>query len=292
MPKPDYTEDFVAMMISSYLMSSSNILSPLFLNPISRQLENKEGYGYDAELTHRLGKFKPIYMQFKRPKNIHQSATKINKARIKAGAKTTPETVSFELLRTSGDIRKSQHNILFKKSKNYNAVYICPVYQSACEYQLMINTASYFNRIYSLNPMRYIKYSLFYKSKKFKNLPTIPGHIAITPHREISTLPHEYSFTSKLEDVCFHSQTERVKNYQSLDDYLEKILYNEDKYEAFSFIDSRNVLEKLINISFGEESKEYRDIFKYRSGFVQWIKYGELLLKHHDIHQFIYFSKE
>lgn len=284
MLKADYTEDLVTAMISTYIMCSFDGSSPIFINPISRQEENRPGRGYDARIYGT--RFRPLYLQFKKPSAYQEASTsQIIKDRKRLGLEVSPNSLFFKLHPRKKGATDSQHNILYKLSKKLelnsegNAAYVCPLFLSSAEYQLRIQISSLINRRNFLHPIYYghLRIRDISDITEIIDTPMLNGHITIAPHRSVTHENHKYCFSEKGNDISFHSKPERLEKSRLLSTLLI------DNYKALNenyliFGESDKYLHTLFAEVYGDEQwQEFNLMDSREMDFAKWIQFGNKL---------------
>lgn len=233
MTEEKYSEELVSILLQAALTVSGSPGSYL-IKPIGRRQET----GWDAEVE--LDIF-PFYMQFKKPSAHTGRSSPLITQRKALGASIESPILYFYLRKQAKTQPMSQHNALFALSKSKKAAYVCPLFLEESLYQASIQAtiAEAVQSWVSGFPFYYWKLGQIevrgtsQGSLRFDNIPIFREHVSIPPDKEIEEPEkHRYSFTSRGEEICFHSP-ERSQSGKLLGHWLQEI-YETSRTDSFS----------------------------------------------------------
>jgi hypothetical protein len=294
----DFTEDAVALAIESFLSMVSFPFMRFSLLPFSRSKER--WLGADARLQGSKFRFRPLYMQFKRPSAYSdQSKSRIIKDRknvTPAPLQTAPRTLFFNLRKKQKDHEDFQHNILFRLRQRLNrrnlgdAVYVCPLFLDRSAYRFHVHIAAlkqwpfFWRHPYDWNELLLDDSG---HTVRFDRIPVLSEHICIPPHTSVLDAKHSYSFTEAGTQVCFHSPESVNEGCVPLSKWLTIIV---DKPSEDAYLNTNTARDALRSVVLGEERDEplphAKDILESKDGIQSWLSWGHFLRETYGIQQF------
>ncbi len=295
----DFTEDAVALAIESFLSLVSFPFLRFSLLPFSRAKER--WLGADARVHGSNLRFRPIYMQFKRPSAYpEQSASRIIKDRKKVKPqplRTGPRTLFFGLREKRPHHLDYQHNVLHRLRRRLSqrslgdAVYVCPLFldRSAYRFHLHISALRRWPFFWRL-PWDLDELLLDDSGNRvrFDRIPVLAEHICIPPHKRVSSAKHSYSFTEDGDQVCFHSPESVHEECLPLSKWLAGL--SAQQVRSDSYIDAKTAIEVLHGLVYGEKEEEPlpfpKDLFETDDGIQAWLHWGQFLRDTYGIEQF------
>lgn len=206
MRREKYPEELVGILLQAALAVCGSP-GTYIISPLSKRKES----GWDAKVDLDIY---PFYMQFKSPSVHYGRQSKLTKERDAAKARNEVPLLYFYLREKAKTKKINQHNALLKMSKKNKAAYVCPLFISESLYQASIQRTIadvvqawlhgipyfhwHFEPVLVLNPNA--------RPSRFQDIPIFNEHVSIPPSKKLEDPEkHRYSFTSRGEDICFHS---------------------------------------------------------------------------------------
>jgi hypothetical protein len=295
----DFTEDTVGFALESFLALLSFPRFNFSIEPFSRRRER--WLGADARLNGRIARFKPFYMQFKRPSAYPDaSAAKVVADRKVLGLPVAPHTLYFGLREKQASHRDYQHNVLHRLRQRLirrsigDAAYVCPLFLDRSAYRFHVHFAGLRSWSFFWRSGPWESEDLLIHSSggslDFTAIPVLREHISVPPHDKVLSAKHSYSFTDRGTDLCFHSPVSLPEGNRTLAHFLSEIVGNPQSDAGF--ISAREAQAMLREILYGTEGEDRGSLFPEdlpqngEDGIGGWLHWGEYLKEAHGIEQF------
>jgi hypothetical protein len=293
----NYTEEVVGFALESFLSVMSFPRHRFSIEPFSRSKER--WLGADARLHARIRKFRPFYMQFKRPAAYPDfSKSKIVTERRKAGLTATPRVLYFPLRQKRETHRDFQHNVLYRLRQRLlnrglgDAAYVCPLFLDRSAYRLNLHWSglAQWGRFWRHYPWELEELLLEDGGRRirFDRIPVFAEHISVPPHIVVTTASHKYSFSECGSDLCFHSPEALPDGSMALATFLAKVSAGFlDDGEKLSPDGSDQILGELIADVYGDQEVAM-PAFRTRGQdpIGRWFSWGDHLRSEFAIEQF------
>ena len=289
---PDFTENYVSLMVQSLLIGIFYPKAPFVLIPFLKSNEVK--FSADAIVE----SVSPLYIQFKKsfayPKD---SKSKLITDRNKLKVNCSPKILFFNIKGKRIKQKDYQHNVLFDlkikldDSDQGEAFYTAPLLLNKGQYLKSIIESNFQSKFRFMNSFRNAPFHLKAQNIitsaeiiKFANMPILDEHIVVHPREKVTSHKHRYSYLETGNDVCFHEPTKLEINQilgQTIYDYL-KIQNGQPTRKMTNLQKSASLLNTLQNELFEENKLEQSECIIER-----WLKFGEKLKIEYDIFQFM-----
>lgn len=209
-------------------------------------------------------RFVPIYLQFKVSEGLKPLAFGFNLSRpnlplqrIRDFRRLTnisaDPTLYFRLRDKAPTATDFQHNILksFHRPPHQYAFYVAPLTLSIDEYNDSLK-ASLIDRFFTIDPFFYRDEQLITRTTKMSLgiLPFLRGHISITPHEEVTTSEHYYSYSKSGGNIAWHSGEKIIGDFRlsnTIVQIFQQAYYSDIGITKETFVNSINNVSKLIN---------------------------------------------
>lgn len=269
---------------------------------------DEETTGADAEMAWKAVAY---YFQFKRPEGLKNVSTcplppvkrkneaktqDIRRVRASEGMLDAPHSLCFPLRKLAKNATEYQHNLLLahdRPSAGIRAAYVC-----ALELALKSYLAASSGGIHLCPPFSPICWhdvtmldspdAVRWVAQVVKDVPAFRAHVAIPPHKRVSTHEHYYSFSTQGDDVVFHSDPERLDRGGSR---FSEFLYQTLSTTAERSRELPTVATLRDRIATAAESwlEPLGMRAPTRGDERGWLSaYGRALYRVHGIHQFIF----
>ena len=292
----DFTEDTVGLALESFLTLLSFPRSRFSIEPFSKRRERF--LGADARLNGSLKKFKPFYMQFKRPSAWPDvSRAGIITDRKALGLPVDPRSLFFNLRNKRDSHFDYQHNILFRlrerlhKKNLGDAAYVCPLFLDRSAYRFHIHMAGLRGWFFVLRHFPWEFEDILINSSSgsinFNAIPVLREHVSIPPHTKVSTASHSYSFTEQGTDLCFHSPMALPQVTISLADFLNRLIGRLESDEGYVSVEEAHL---MLRRCFGQNENGDGSLLPFdiqdEQGIESWLYWGDYLKTEYQIEQF------
>ncbi len=295
----DFTEDTVGFALESYLALLSFPRFKFSIEPFSRGRER--WLAADARLIGKISKFKPFYMQFKRPSAYPDtSIAKVIADRKLLGLPVAPLALYFGLREKQQSHKDYQHNILFGLRKRLvnrkigDAAYVCPLFLDRSAYRFHVHLAGLrqWGRFWRHDPwgMEDILINSSGGSINFSAIPVLREHISVPPHDKVMSAKHSYSFTEQGTAVCFHSPLAIPEGNHSRAYFLTDVVGNPESDVGFIASNDANRMLREVFSGGGDEDggallpEDFP--INAEDGIASWLRWGDYLTTEHQIEQF------
>lgn len=230
--KSEISEDQIETDVASYLGYITPFWSERFrFTTVDEQLTGSDKL---------FDRFVPIYLQFKvseglRPLAINFNLLSPNKPLQgirrfrRQNTLANNSTLYFRLRDQAATALDFQHNILrrFHQPPWQYALYIAPLSLTTAEYDQSLRM-SLFERLFTLHPFifRSVEVMTNILRQSLGVNPFLRGHISISPHIDVTTSEHYYSFSKSGSDLAWHSEGETLKGDFRLSTQIKRIFQN------------------------------------------------------------------